>query len=99
LDVHLRTFAAGAPKSRQARAYDLAQPLRTQRGGDVHGTHHVGEQDGDLFVLRRLGGLTARLTALAAELSGLARNFGDVFAAGSGGERAIGVIVGGDALE
>jgi hypothetical protein len=33
------------------------------------------------------------------ELSGLARNFGDVFGAGSGSERAVGVIVGGDALE
>jgi hypothetical protein len=32
-------------------------------------------------------------------LSGLARNFGDVFGAGSGSERAVGVIVGGDALE
>jgi hypothetical protein len=34
-----------------------------------------------------------------AALSGLARNFGDVFGAGSGSERAVGVIVGGDALE
>jgi hypothetical protein len=33
------------------------------------------------------------------QLSGLARNFGDVFGAGSGSERAVGVIVGGDALE
>jgi hypothetical protein len=32
-------------------------------------------------------------------LSGLARNFGDVFGAGSGSERAVGVIVGGDAFE
>src|ERR1700722_6094767 len=32
-------------------------------------------------------------------LSGLARNFGDAFGAGSGSERAVGVIVGGDALE
>jgi len=32
--------------------------------------------------------------------SGLARNFGDVFGAGSGSERAVGVIVGGgDTLE
>jgi hypothetical protein len=36
---------------------------------------------------------------LSAFLSGLARNFGDVFGAGSGSERAVGVIVGGDALE
>jgi hypothetical protein len=35
----------------------------------------------------------------SAVLSGLARNFGDVFGAGSGSERAVGVIVGGDALE
>ncbi len=32
--------------------HDLAQPLRTNGCCDVHRMHHVGEQDGDLLVLR-----------------------------------------------
>ncbi|WP_264079366.1 hypothetical protein, partial [Mycobacterium szulgai] len=36
--------------------------------GDVHRVHHVGEYDGDLFVLSRLGGPRESVTALAAEL-------------------------------
>ena len=32
-------------------------------------------------------------------LSGLARNFGDVFELWSGGQCGVGVVVGGDALE
>jgi hypothetical protein len=44
-------------------------------------------------------GRGAHTPAFLESLSGLARNFGDVFGAGSGSERAVGVIVGGDALE
>jgi acyl dehydratase len=44
-------------------------------------------------------GVGVLITMGALTLSGLARNFGDVFGAGSGSERAVGVIVGGDALE
>jgi hypothetical protein len=31
--------------------HDLAQPLRAHRGGDIHRTHHVGEQHRHLFEL------------------------------------------------
>ena len=48
--------------------HDLAQPLRTDRRRDVHRMHHIGEQDRDLLVLSRLGGLRESRTALAAEL-------------------------------
>ena len=38
---------------REVGAYlDLAQPLHIQRGADVHRTHHIGEQNRDLLVLR-----------------------------------------------
>jgi len=44
--VHHRRSATN-----QARHY-LPQPLGTYRRGDVHRTHQVGEQHGDLFELR-----------------------------------------------
>ncbi len=57
--------------------------------------------DSDLAVGTGEG--TVRTTDLShagkVRLSGLARNFGDAFGARSGGERVVGVIVGGDALE
>ena len=31
--------------------HDLAQPLRTDSRRDVHGMHHIGEEDRDLLVL------------------------------------------------
>ena len=31
--------------------HDLAEPLWTHRSSDVHGVHHIGEQDGYLLVL------------------------------------------------
>ena len=48
--------------------HDLAQPLRAHRRCDVHRMHYVGEEDRDLLVLSRLGGLRESRTALAAEL-------------------------------
>ena len=48
--------------------HDLAQPLRTDRRGDVHRVHHVGEQDRDLLVLGRCRGSHNRRTALVTEL-------------------------------
>ncbi len=32
--------------------HDLAQPLRTHRAGDLHRTHHIGEQHRHLLELR-----------------------------------------------
>ena len=55
--------------------HDLAQPLCTDRHRDVHRMHHVGEQDRDLLVLRRSGGVCERCTALVAELR-VGRQFG-----------------------
>jgi hypothetical protein len=48
--------------------HDLAQPFRPYRRSDVHGVHHIGEQDRDLFVLgRRCAGRNG-CTALATKL-------------------------------
>jgi hypothetical protein len=47
--------------------HDFAQSLRPHRRGDVHRMHDIGEQDGDLFVLRRAGRLD-RCAAFATEL-------------------------------
>ena len=44
-----RCTTAAAPVDQ--RGHDLAQPLRPDRRRDVHRMHHVGEQNGDLFVL------------------------------------------------
>ena len=48
--------------------HDLAKAFRAHGRRDVHGMHDVGEQHRDLLVFRRLGGLSERRTALAAEL-------------------------------
>ena len=37
--------------------HDFTQPLRADRGRDVHRVDHVGEQDGDLLVFSRSSGL------------------------------------------
>ena len=47
--------------------HDFAQSLSPHGRGDVHRMHDIGEQDGDLFVLRRSGRLD-RCAALATEL-------------------------------
>jgi hypothetical protein len=48
--------------------HDFAQPLRADRGRDVHRVHHVGEQDGDLLVYSRSSGLCEWRAALVTEL-------------------------------
>ena len=35
------------------RGHDVAEPLRFQRGGQVHGADHIGEQNSHLFVFSR----------------------------------------------
>jgi hypothetical protein len=40
--------------------HDFAQPLRTHCGGEVHRVDHIGEEHGDLFVLRMGVGLGYR---------------------------------------
>src|SRR6516165_1624007 len=48
--------------------HDLPQPLRLQYGGQFHRTNHVGEQDGDLLVLRCLAAVCQSRAALATEV-------------------------------
>ena len=72
-----------------AAAFPWYVPLKDYRG-DIR---IEDRPNGSLIVW------TASCTPRFPGLSGLARNFGDVFGAGSGSERAVGVIVGGDALE
>jgi hypothetical protein len=48
--------------------HDLAQPLRTQRGRDVHRVHDVGKQNRDVLVLRMSLGPGGRRAAAVAEL-------------------------------
>ena len=52
----------------QQFGHDLAQPLRPDRGGDVHRVHHIGEQHRHLLVLRRSADLCDRCTTLITEL-------------------------------
>ena len=49
--------------------HDLAEPLRTHRRSDIHGVHHIGEQDGYLLVLRADVMLRHRCTAAVTESS------------------------------
>src|SRR5262249_36494310 len=69
--------AAVAAHHRRAAAdqlgHDFAQALRTHRRGDVHRAHHIGEQHGDLLVLRMLVGLAHRSAAAMAEPGALQR--------------------------
>ena len=55
--------------------HDLAQPLGTHRGGDVHRMHHVGEQHRHLLVLGRSLLATDGRTASVAE-EGILQRFG-----------------------
>ena len=43
--LHLRRTATNEA------SHDLPQPFRAHRRGDVHRTHHIGEQHGHLFEL------------------------------------------------
>jgi len=53
--------------------HDLLQPLGIQRGRQLHRTHHVGEQHGDLFMFTDGSTRSDRRTAAVAEPSLIAQ--------------------------
>ena len=85
------------------------RPLGIRRQWDARRATSRNRVAGNVFGSRRAGSGRRGCSASSAGsadrgvrvcgLSGLARNFGDVFGLWSGGECGVGVIVGGDALE